>query len=414
MSVMAMREHLADFLYEENKKKHGGDYVRLAFADVDIDINLTAALVFRIVYPEKLAPDITFANNIELLRIEAEPYMAEKLRRAIADTESMQTVSEIVRGTGVEGGERTKTVRRMLFATTPDNATKLTVHVEINDSKAPPDGGIPEIIAGNETGPFPPRNVFFRYVVHADGNSRAEAVNIFKTIHDVIKNGEHKATKCTVYLLQTNPSYGMTTESMELDTDRLVSLQDNYADDFADEYAKIHKALTEKQHGFVLFNGPPGTGKTSVIMKLLQDFKDRPFIYVPMIPLLLEHSKKHPIILMEDADDALMTRQGVAGSAVAAILNLTNGVLSDVTKTTVIATTNRELMDIDPALLRTGRLISKYKFPPLPAEKATALSAKLGKNVQYIKPAKLSEVYSGVESGTDPSMPGGNSKKIGY
>jgi hypothetical protein len=58
------------------------------------------------------------------------------------------------------------------------------------------------------------------------------------------------------------------------------------------------------------------------------------------------------------------------------------------------------MKNIDPALLRKGRLISKYEFQPLATEKAKVLLEDLGfKDCDVKKPMSLSDIfYYGDES----------------
>jgi hypothetical protein len=57
---------------------------------------------------------------------------------------------------------------------------------------------------------------------------------------------------------------------------------------------------------------------------------------------------------------------------------LTDGLFSDFLNIKIICTFNTNLERIDKALLRKGRMIAKYNFTPLSAEKTAALAKKLG------------------------------------
>jgi ATP-dependent 26S proteasome regulatory subunit len=63
---------------------------------------------------------------------------------------------------------------------------------------------------------------------------------------------------------------------------------------------------------------------------------------------------------------------------VSTILQLTDGLFSDFLNIKIICTFNTNIDHIDKALLRKGRMIAKYNFMPLSAEKASALANKLG------------------------------------
>jgi ATP-dependent 26S proteasome regulatory subunit len=65
-------------------------------------------------------------------------------------------------------------------------------------------------------------------------------------------------------------------------------------------------------------------------------------------------------------------------SVVSTILQLTDGLFSDYLNIKIICTFNTNIERIDKALLRKGRMIAKYKFTALSAEKTKALAEKLG------------------------------------
>lgn len=75
----------------------------------------------------------------------------------------------------------------------------------------------------------------------------------------------------------------------------------------------------------------------------------------------------------------MISREHLANdSVVSTILQLTDGLFSDYLNIKIICTFNTNIERIDKALLRKGRMIAKYKFTPLSAEKTAALAKKLG------------------------------------
>ena len=84
------------------------------------------------------------------------------------------------------------------------------------------------------------------------------------------------------------------------------------------------------------------------------------------------------IIILEDCEDAIKDRKSNGTpAAVSLLLNLTDGLLSDGLGLKFICTFNDDVKNIDTALLRKGRLVSKYEFKLLAADKANALLEEL-------------------------------------
>ena len=110
------------------------------------------------------------------------------------------------------------------------------------------------------------------------------------------------------------------------------------------------------------------------------------------------------IIILEDCEEAIKDRKSNGTpAAVSLLLNLTDGLLSDGLGLKFICTFNDDVKNIDAALLRKGRLISKYEFKPLDTEKANALLGELYgekfNNGEYEispttdKPLSLADIY---------------------
>jgi ATP-dependent 26S proteasome regulatory subunit len=90
-------------------------------------------------------------------------------------------------------------------------------------------------------------------------------------------------------------------------------------------------------------------------------------------------NNKNSILVIEDAEKVVASREnGGEDSVVSTILQLTDGLFSDFLNIKIICTFNTDIDRIDKALLRKGRMIARYHFLPLSAEKTAALAKKLG------------------------------------
>ena len=179
-----------------------------------------------------------------------------------------------------------------------------------------------------------------------------------------------------------------------------------YNDSFAAEDEKIQKFIEEKEKsGLVILHGEKGTGKSSYIKYLINKHPDKKFVYVPaaMIRLLGDTSfgsfltslNEH-IIILEDCEGAIQDRKTQIfndSASVSLLLNMTDGILADDLNMKFICTFNDDMKNIDPALLRKGRCVSKYEFAPLCVEKASELLKERGVEVMLTKPLTLSDIF---------------------
>ena len=180
----------------------------------------------------------------------------------------------------------------------------------------------------------------------------------------------------------------------------------HYNDDFIKEDNKIMEFIAkDDKSGLVILHGEKGTGKSTYIKNLVSLFPNKKFVYVPasIINLLGEPSfgsylstLNNHILVLEDCENIIKDRQfnGGGASAVSLLLNMTDGILSDDLSIKFICTFNDDMKNIDPALLRKGRLVSKYEFKKLSVEKTQILLDNLGNNIKITKPLSLADIFN--------------------
>ncbi len=186
-----------------------------------------------------------------------------------------------------------------------------------------------------------------------------------------------------------------------------LNLNDNYNDDFLPIHETIINRLTkENDKGVVLLHGKPGTGKTNYLRYLIGLLNKNVIYITPQMastlldPGLLDFviRNKNSIFIIEDAETLIKDRERTNYSPVSALLNISDGLLSDSLNTQIICTFHTDLSQIDPALMRKGRLIARYEFKELDSHKATNLSKKLGLDIVYNKPTSVADIYNQDES----------------
>ena len=101
------------------------------------------------------------------------------------------------------------------------------------------------------------------------------------------------------------------------------------------------------------------------------------------------------VIVIEDAEELIMSRDTNRVSGISTLLNLSDGLLSESLGIQIIATFNTNISNIDKALLRKGRLTTLYEFKELSIAKSASLIATLGfADYNVTRPMTLAEIYN--------------------
>lgn len=158
----------------------------------------------------------------------------------------------------------------------------------------------------------------------------------------------------------------------------------------------------ESGSGLYLIHGKPGTGKTSFLKEILHQTEKKALFIPPsiagelgnpnLISLLMDHSDS--ILIIEDAETVLMKREADNSNAVSNLLNLTDGFPADFLNLNIICTFNTNIEEIDPALLRKGRLRGIREFTKLSREQAQKLAEKTNSSRKVTGPMTVAEVCS--------------------
>ena len=182
-----------------------------------------------------------------------------------------------------------------------------------------------------------------------------------------------------------------------------IDFETMYNDDFFEIHSRVKDALTNDNQGVVLFHGIAGSGKTNYIKWLTSQIPNKKFIFVPttMIGSLTDPAfislligNKNSVLVLEDCENYIAERTAFNSNTdvVSSILNIADGMLSDVLECQLICTFNSDISKIDSALLRKGRLIAEYKFKELTVEKCNKYLQSTDREFIVDKPYSLAEL----------------------
>ena len=182
-----------------------------------------------------------------------------------------------------------------------------------------------------------------------------------------------------------------------------INLTENYNDDIIEVNTKLIDFLKSRDTGLCLFRGEPGTGKSYFLRYLLTSYPNN-YIFIPnnvtshlsspdFLSFMMEN--KDSIFILEDCEQVLFNRElNPHNTGISGILNIADGLMSDVLNIKFICTFNTDINNIDKALLREGRCIINYEFKPLTIEKTKFLLNKLGKEIDNCCEMTLAQIYN--------------------
>lgn len=201
-----------------------------------------------------------------------------------------------------------------------------------------------------------------------------------------------------------------------------VDVEKHYNEGFKEVHEDLVDRLKVSKKGIVMLHGVAGSGKTSYIKYLTSLVPNKKFVFIPstMIghlsdPAFIENliDNKNSVLILEDCEIYIQDRKMNTGNNnfVSSLLNISDGILSDVMSIQVICTFNNDLKNIDEALLRDGRLLCEYKFDRLSVGRSDNLIKELGSSLEQGKEYTLAQIFN---SDKKLNRADKGSKKIGF
>ena len=148
----------------------------------------------------------------------------------------------------------------------------------------------------------------------------------------------------------------------------------------SDTVQDYFRSYLESPESILLLTGIPGTGKTTFIRNLILENDlnadltyDEKLMGSDEFFLKFMDDKEKDIMIIEDADKLLYDRDESENNILAKILNISDGIIKNVTKKIVFSTNITDIDRIDPALIRPGRCYDVLDFRKLTFSEAEAI-----------------------------------------
>jgi ABC-type dipeptide/oligopeptide/nickel transport system ATPase subunit len=218
----------------------------------------------------------------------------------------------------------------------------------------------------------------------------------------------------------------MTLKEHEIKSPKIPDLDLYYGQGFKEKHERFVEQINSKQHsGLFILHGISGSGKTNYIRYLINQVQPEiDFIFYPISllrditsPDLLTFLTDFPdsVLVIEESEDSIQSREinSTDKASVANLLNISDGLLSDALNLKIICTFNTDIRNLDPALLREGRLLGIHKFEKLSPQNANKIAEVNKLEKTFSESVTLAQVFNKrLKSDLSDFMP--ETKKIGF
>ena len=239
-------------------------------------------------------------------------------------------------------------------------------------------------------------------VIYGSGSNWAEIVApTAKQVHEL--HAEVRRVLQSVEKPKQPAFFMLRYDNTEIEADPIQNLPeavtDNflrlcYGEDILDWISIFSEKTTSRVGGLTIFDGPPGTGKTSLISQMIRRLeKTHVFYSLPvwqdnllsapeLVPFWQKQNTRHvdriKVIVMEDAERLLWRRNFDNRESVSSLLNIADGLIGRMLRLHIVCSVNAKLEDLDPAVLRPGRLMNHRRFAVLNHQEAKQVAAERG------------------------------------
>jgi hypothetical protein len=200
----------------------------------------------------------------------------------------------------------------------------------------------------------------------------------------------------------------------QIDAETFAEIAGNYSAPVRAALEQLIDRRAPERGRLILWRGEPGTGKSHALRALVRAWTPWCSAHFIMDPEeLLGHGGAYMLdvltwdgadedrwrlLILEDAGELITAdARAMTGRALSRLLNVTDGLLGQGTRTMLLITTNEPVGRLHPATRRPGRCLADIEFTPLTRAEANAWLAARGHSRRVDRPVPLAELF-GAES----------------
>lgn len=196
--------------------------------------------------------------------------------------------------------------------------------------------------------------------------------------------------------------------TVNIDIGAVDPIHDSFYPFIKDGVQPFLEGYFKSKAAVLILAGDPGTGKTSLIRHMIKAHKRRAIVThdekimgSDMFYVDYMTCSRHDLMIIEDADLLLASRESDGNRTMTKLLNTSDGLARLMHKKIVFSTNLANLHKIDAALTRPGRCYDVVHFRALSSDeaydaaKAAGLSAPASGTHEYTPYYTLSEIFNG-------------------
>lgn len=253
-----------------------------------------------------------------------------------------------------------------------------------------------------------------RLTAHIAGEDRDAVQAAMKKLRQDLESQDGTTEQDVgVYFWSAGPDQNGTWSHRMIHVPTFQETEQNYRTNTLEQLKQLADVEIHDQIGrLILWRGEPGTGKTHALRSLLHAWRDRVSPYYITDPERFfgagtsymmntltatpGHDEDHwRLLIFEDAGEIIgVDARQETGQALSRLLNATDGLLGQGTKTLILITTNEPIAKLHPAVRRPGRCLAKIEFDPLSAKEANAWLEARGSDKHVETATTLATLYA--------------------